>query len=531
MNIKDNEKMKMVAGSSPHPIINSIIGNNVSFSKGAVFDINTSIRGGYAVGINNDSKLKAYGSIPEGVPFRTRWDGKDEYTRAYTDISLEDIVNEQNNFTEKEYKYTVDLGAEMTDAVNDTYQNAVFYKTAQNNLLDFVEYKYKIPLFINKNECEFLKTDILTNNNGIKLFGIDIEFDTVVPEALFRDLDKLMNAYVYTNSLTALHWTRTLQQSLQKSYLYPSHFLDKAEKTPQEYSLLNGLSGRHCKYELTAVKDTERNMTFTHNDMIYDSLCHSNMTIHRMLSYNEWNNMMCGGVLRERVACVNPGNFNKNENVLARTNYIYPLPLNVTFEFNTSIDSGIENDIISGSSYQKIGDLVIRTYKGVRHFVPTGWRKLKPIAKNDTSRSFVNCDLYVDFLRAFTFKISIPRNIPSLVIVKDGETHYAEVYAIPTTWQNSAEKIKTLDFTDRTKNMLDWSIRPNTFVSAEYIQHIDESLSPITDKAFINHINELGGFNGFLLPPERRVVDYPLQDKSADINIKYYENTEFTIDY
>lgn len=530
MNIKDNEKLKMVVGSSPHPIINSIIGNNLSFSKGAVFDINTTARD-YTVGVNYTGNLRAYSTTPEAVPHTTRWDNKDEYSYAYTDISIEDIVNEQNNFTEKEYRYTVDLGAEMTNAVSDTFQEAIFFKTAQNSLLDFVEYKYKIPLFINKNECEFLKTDILTNNDSMKLFGIDIEFDTVVPEALFKELDKLMNAYLYTNSLTALHWVRTLPSSLQKSYLHPSHFLDEADKTPQEYNLLNGLSGRHCKYELTVVKDSERNMVFTHNDMIYDSLCHSNVSIHRMLSYNMWNNMMCGGVLREKVACVNPGNFNKSENVPVRTNYIYPLPLNVSFEFDTTTDRNIESDIISGSSYQKIGNLVIRTYKGVRHFVPTGWRKLRPITKNDTSRSLINCDLYVDFLRAFTFKISIPRNIPSLVIVKNGETHYAEVYGIPTTWQNSSEKIKTLDFTDRTKNMLEWSIRPNTFVSAEYIHHVDESLSPITDKAFINHINELGGFNGFLLPPERRVVDYPLRSNTIDYRFYYYENVDFKIDY
>ena len=527
MNIKDNENMKMVVGSVPHPIINSIVGNNVSFSNSVLFELDK-MKTDYTVG-NSNGRLKVFTKLPEEVTTKSRQTDVETISTSYTNLSVDDIVEEQGNLTEKEYRYTIDLGAEMTNASSDVATEANFYKTLNNPLLDFVEYKYKIPLFVNKNECEFLKNGLPNDIDGVKLFGIDMEFDTVVPEALFKDIDALVDTYIHTPSLNYLHWTRVIPKALRKSALYPDYFEDIGDTRASRMTHLNGLSGRHCKYQLTAVKDKVRNKTIVHNDMIYDTMCHSNLTIHRMLSYNEWMNAMCGGVLREKIACVNPNNYRRNNSAGDIYNYTYPLPLNVTFEFDSNISSSIKSDIISGSSYVKIGDVVVRTYKGVRHFLPSGWRKLK--SKGATDSNLLIADLYVDFLRAFTLKMCIPRNTPSLVVLKDDKTYYAEVYSIPTTWQNSAEKIKVVDFTDRTKNPLEWSIRPNAFVSAEYKYHIDESLNPVTDRAFINHIVELGGFNGFLLPPERRVVDYTLHEQPKYTRNGPYENVTYGIDY
>jgi hypothetical protein len=90
-----------------------------------------------------------------------------------------------------------------------------------------------------------------------------------------------------------------------------------------------------------------------------------------------------------------------------------------------------------------------------------------------------------------------------------------------------------LNFKDRSNiNITNSSIRPNFMVSAEYRAHIDdkynEAANVITDEAFMRHIEELGGLNGFLLPPERRVVDYPIQDTGRKVYENYmYENLSF----
>ena len=530
------ENAEIATGSIPHPIINSIIGNTVPYNENIINAVSTSSEYDIGVGyLKEKNKLYLGARRPEELRTLNLEEKIEVRDTVLNRIAIDDIIEEQNNITEKEYMYTVDLGKEMPEDASVGPQHAAFYKAVNNPLLDFVEYKYKIPLFINKNESEFLKNGIPRNADGIKLFGLDMEFDNVFPEAVLK-VPEDFRKYYYTPTFTYLHKARILPDTMQNSVMDASWFKDRAKSVPAAYQLMNGFSGRHCKYQMTAVKSKKRNKVLIHQDMIYDSLCHSSTNLHKVMGYNDWLKFMCGGVLRRiSIAPVIPSTYyGKTAGYHSAPAFIYPLPLNVQFELTYSDDPSSNIEIFKGSSYVKIGDIVVRTYKGIRHFQSPNYRTLRD--ENITSTNFgamINGDLYVNHLRAFTIKINIPRNIPSLLVRSNNESHYVEVYSIPTTWQTSSEKLDILNFKDRSNiNITNSSIRPNFMVSAEYRAHIDdkynEAANVITDEAFMRHIEELGGLNGFLLPPERRVVDYPIQDTGRKVYENYmYENLSF----
>lgn len=529
MNIhdEDKEKLKIDVGSIPHPIFNSILGNNIPYREN-IFQNN----GNYSKYLINivDKKLNVKLRMPEVITTKSRENLVETKDINHIRLSLEDIIEEQGNITDKEYMYTVDLGDETKTytGIEHNPNEMAFYKNSGNNQLDFIEYQYRIPLFINKRDTNIFKNGIPKNNEGVKLFGIDIEFDTVFPEALIKKLQEMENTYIFTPSFTWLHKGKKVlgEQQINPTIDGRSWFPDRANNVSNNYSLINGLSGRHCKYEMTAARSPIRDKTIIHNDMIYDSLCNSNLNFHRMMSFRELTMKYIGKAnANQRYDPVLYSGY-MSEDGIGISHQIYPLPLNVQFDFTfSSENNNLNDDVLSNNLYCKIGDIVIRTYKGVNHFIPPNCKKLSdPSKEKDNYGSILNGDLYVDYLRSFTFKISIPRNTPSLVIKHGGQTHYLETYSIPTSWQMSSEKIDIADFSSHSPEHILNSIRPNNFVTAKYIEHVgtlSDSGSFMTYKAFINHIKELGGFNGFLLPSERRCCDWP-SEKSGN-----YENFSF----
>ena len=60
--------------------------------------------------------------------------------------------------------------------------------------------------------------------------------------------------------------------------------------------------------------------------------------------------------------------------------------------------------------------------------------------------TFMNMDLWANFLKAFTCKIYIPRKVPSLILkLKNGEYRFLELYMGTTTRQTNTHYSSSLN--------------------------------------------------------------------------------------
>lgn len=545
--------VQLEAGSIPHPIINSMIGNNVKYNDN-IMEIKdgVSVSNGEYTLMQDGNRFRRFTRFPfiniNNVNFKNY--------NGYIPLSLIDVIKAQANIYDKEYKYTIDLGIEIEDKtlknIQDLKNNMKMSKITHNSNYDFTEWQYKIPVYTRKSgKSEFSGVDYLKDAKYLKLSQIDLEFDTVVPENSFTD-NSYEDAYIKTPPLLYLYNNRYSEN--YKVSLYSSRYdytmseipynkgitRDYVDKSSHEYMLNNSLSGRHCKYQMTALKSPKRKKTLIHNDMIYDTLTHSNFSENKVLTHSELIRFYCGGFIsNSRFSAIKTA-YSMQDKVSQSLegrrdsdgvtyNSTYPLPLNVTFEFDVKENVFTNNDIFDGENYVQVGYIVVRTYKGIRYFMPPNMQNL--IKENMTEakiREFYNSDMWIDYLRAFTMKITIP-NIPVLEFGDNNSTYAVEVFCIPTITQLSGSDIKFTNGNAHDNEHIKDSIKPNNFIEARYISHFNTvdgksngDSAPFLEFAFMRHIRELGGFNGFLLPPERRCIDW---------SSKWYGNTSLYNNY
>ena len=150
---------------------------------------------------------------------------------------------------------------------------------------------------------------------------------------------------------------------------------------------------------------------------------------------------------------------------------------------------------------------------------------LGPIS--DEPDMFLDSDLWANFLKSFTIKLSIPKKVPSLILKMDnGEYKFLEVYSDNTTFRTAPHTIRYIggypEFMDPVSDKagmagygwdgdktamgaLSMSSYHKYSIDGNYIASILESRNY---SAFAKHIISVGGFNGFLLPAERRAMHW-----------------------
>ena len=551
-----------------HPLINALIGTHLNYNDSIFLDLRTisnakAMLAGkkYLIG-NNGKEIKVVTRIPD-FRTKTRDNRVDIINERVITLSLKSIVEEADKSSPfREAKYTVDLSRAIPYKDDKGY---LPYEPSKNGLMkklkftdsykpidasDFEEYSIRIPLYVKSDDIDFIGNGYerdrwslfnFGNIEDIKIQGIELEFDTIVPEDTIDD-NRYENAYIYPPYVFGLQrWKHLPQDQIYHGCVDSAHH-DSATGTAAQYSIPNVLSGRHCKYMMTFAKSRNRRKTFIHADMIYDSICHSVAFVYKQLSYYEYLKLMRGGYSgssRAKDVTIGANNYyNGGDNpdgTHIQYSVDYPLPLNVTFEFGhqDSYSYGNDDDIIK-RDYNVVGWLVIKTYRGYKHFMPGNLANF--IARRGDSplydvspETFMNMDLWANFLKAFTCKIYIPRKVPSLILkLKNGEYRFLELYMGTTTRQTKTHELHLLDSRDKRMNVSDAEsandnfgvaggggnmyLRPyvrycsihaeETKWNAEHTMY-EENMSP-----FARYIKSIGGFNGFLLPSERRAMHY-----------------------
>ena len=109
--VKQHE-VQLEAGSIPHPIINSMIGNNVKYNDN-IMEIKdgVSVSNGEYTLMQDGNRFRRFTRFPfiniNNVNFKNY--------NGYISLSLIDVIKAQANIYDKEYKYTIDLGIEIED--------------------------------------------------------------------------------------------------------------------------------------------------------------------------------------------------------------------------------------------------------------------------------------------------------------------------------------------------------------------------------------------------------------------------------
>jgi len=202
---------------------------------------------------------------------------------------------------------------------------------------------------------------------------------------------------------------------------------------------------------MTFAKSKNRSKTIIHADMIYDSICHTGRTTHKNLGYYDYLKLLRGGNAgSKRFYDVGVGDsghtyagaYDENGGY-GQYATDYPLPLHVSFVFGNKVPNDHTSYIGGGrrfhdSLYNEVhnylGCLVIRTYRGISHFIPGNMESFntKPIRGpiSDEPDMFLDSDLWANFLKSFTVKLSIPKKVPSLVFKKDnGDYKFTNVHS------------------------------------------------------------------------------------------------------
>lgn len=594
LNNAEQDTLHSEALGFPHPIINAMIGTNLKYNDTIFLDLRTISQAksfmqnkNYVLG-NDGKEIKVVTRIPKFYT-KTRDDITESLNERFMTMSLKSIVSEldkSNPF--REYRYTVNLGdivskddSTFYSPYNPTKTRAKYSKVKPNieryNYTDFCEYIIYIPLFVKTTDIDDLPKN--TTNTGeikfdfasvtdIKLFGLELEFDTVVPQDTLKD-NRYESAYIYPRSPFAIYDEKRFTGNDKESrYCVDSEVQDSARWPARSYSIPNVLSGRHCKYQMTFAKSKNRSKTIIHADMIYDSICHTGRTTHKNLGYYDYLKLLRGGNAgSKRFYDVGVGDsghtyagaYDENGG-FGQYATDYPLPLHVSFVFGDKVPNDYTtysaggrrlSDHLYSTVHNYLGCLVIRTYRGISHFIPGNMESFntKPVLGpiSDEPDMFLDSDLWANFLKSFTVKLSIPKKVPSLVFKKDnGDYKFLEVYSLNTPFRTAPHTIHYIgEFPnfinpqagpDKVGNVMYGSDIDKTFLHAasmssyhkydidgNYIGYILENRNYST---FAKHIISVGGFNGFLLPAERRAMHWGNSTQKGSYNVALSDSLE-----
>ena len=569
-----------------HPLINALIGTHLNYNDSIFLDLRTisnakAMLTGKKYLIGNDGKdIKVITRIPDFYT-KTRDTEVNTINERVITLSLKSIVEEADKSSPfREAKYTVDLSRAIPYEDDKGYlpyasskSHSVMQKLKYDKrdtlwTSDFEEYSIRIPLYVKHDDIDFIGNGYERDNwrlfnfnniQDIKIQGVELEFDTIVPEDTVDDSkiegNRYENTYIYPPYIFGLQRWKSLPIDTAYQKCVDSEHVDSATGTAAQYAIPNVLSGRHCKYMMTFAKSKNRRKTFTHADMIYDSICYRPDTSFKHLSYYEYLKLMRGGysgTSREKDVTIGANNYynggEAGEGSHIQYSVDYPLPLNVTFEFGHPDSYAYESrDREVRYDYNIVGWLVIKTYRGFKHFMPGNLanfikRRGDAPVQDLSPETFMNMDLWANFLKAFTCKIYIPRKVPSLILkLKNGEYRFLELYMGTTTRQTNTHALHLLN--SRNKNWTDPraeqdrfgnSSTPNAFLRP-FIRHCtieareswwttgnleyEENMSQ-----FGRYIKSIGGFNGFLLPPERRAMHWDGESGGREVfNPKLYD--------
>lgn len=564
-----------------HPLINALIGTHLNYNDSIFLDLRTisnakAILKNKKYVIGNDGKeIKVITRIPDFYT-KTRDNEVNIINERVVSLSLKSIVEEADKSTPfREARYTIDLSRALPYKDEKGYlpykpsklgvMQKLKYADSFGPLwtLDFEEYSIKIPFYVKHDDIDFIGDTYVrdsyrlfnfNNIQDIKIQGIELEFDTIVPEDSVDD-NRYEKTYIYPPYVFGLQrWEHDdIQQHTNPNMTcIGSAHIDSATGTAAQYSIPNVLSGRHCKYMMTFAKSGNRRKTFTHADMMYDSICHNPSNGHKCLSYYEYLKLMRGGYAgspRAQDVTVGADNYySGGENAEGdwyQYAVDYPLPLHVSFEFGYPAEYAYNNYSYEPSGvvddYNIVGWLVIRTYRGFKHFMPGNFANfIKRTGDHpvyDVSpETFMNMDLWANFLKAFTCKISIPRKVPSLILkLSNGEYRFLELYTPSATRKTNTHKLHLVDSKNYKESNADsynddfgrssgskgcGYIRPRSQLILDQGRwnpqtEFEENMSP-----FGRYIKSIGGFNGFLLPAERRAMHYSGSDDTEMFNPK-----------
>lgn len=569
-----------------HPLINALIGTHLNYNDSIFLDLRTisnakAMLTGKKYLIGNDGKdIKVVTRIPDFYT-KTRDTEVNTINERVITLSLKSIVEEADKSSPfREAKYTIDLSRAIPYEDDKGYlpyasskSHSVMQKLKYDKrdtlwTSDFEEYSIRIPLYVKHDDIDFIGNGYERDNwrlfnfnniQDIKIQGVELEFDTIVPEDTVDDSkiegNRYENTYIYPPYIFGLQRWKSLPIDTAYQKCVDSEHVDSATGTAAQYAIPNVLSGRHCKYMMTFAKSKNRRKTFTHADMIYDSICYRPDTSFKHLSYYEYLKLMRGGysgTSREKDVTIGANNYynggEAGEGSHIQYSVDYPLPLNVTFEFGHPDSYAYESrDREVKYDYNIVGWLVIKTYRGFKHFMPGNLanfiKRRGDAPVHDLSpETFMNTDLWANFLKAFTCKIYIPRKVPSLILkLKNGEYRFLELYMGTTTRQTNTHALHLLN--SRNKNWTDPraeqdrfgnSSTPNAFLRP-FIRHctIEAGESWWTNgnleyeenmSQFGRYIKSIGGFNGFLLPPERRAMHWDGESGGGEVfNPKLYD--------
>ena len=567
-----------------HPLINALIGTHLNYNDSIFLDLRTisdakaMLTGKkYLIG-NNGKEIKVVTRIPDFYT-KTRDTEVNTINERVITLSLKSVVEEADKSSPfREAKYTIDLSRAIpyeddkgylpyaSSKLRSVMQKLEYDKRDTLWTSDFEEYSIRIPLYVKHDDIDFIGNGYERDNWGlfnfnniqdIKIQGVELEFDTIVPEDTVDDSkiegNRYENTYIYPPYIFGLQRWKSLPIDTAYQKCVDSEHIDSATGTAAQYAIPNVLSGRHCKYMMTFAKSKNRRKTFTHADMIYDSICYRPDTSFKHLSYYEYLKLMRGGysgTSREKDVTIGANNYynggEAGEGSHIQYSVDYPLPLNVTFEFGHSYSyEHRDNDV--RRSYNIVGWLVIKTYRGFKHFMPGNLanfiKRRGDAPVHDLSpETFMNMDLWANFLKAFTCKIYIPRKVPSLILkLKNGEYRFLELYMGTTTRQTNTHALHLLN--SRNKKWTDPRAEQDRFgnssIANAYLRpfirqctieareswwtngnlEYEENMSP-----FGRYIKSIGGFNGFLLPPERRAMHWDGESGGGEVfNPKLYD--------
>ena len=568
-----------------HPLINALIGTHLNYNDSIFLDLRTisnakAMLTGKKYLIGNDGKdIKVVTRIPDFYT-KTRDTEVNTINERVITLSLKSIVEEADKSSPfREAKYTIDLSRAIpyeddkgylpyaSSKLHSVMQKLKYDKRDTLWTSDFEEYSIGIPFYVKHDDIDFIGNGYERDNWGlfnfnniqdIKIQGVELEFDTIVPEDTVDDSkiegNRYENTYIYPPYIFGLQRWKNLPIDTAYQKCVDSEHVDSATGTAAQYAIPNVLSGRHCKYMMTFAKSKNRSKTFTHADMIYDSICYRPDTSFKHLSYYEYLKLMRGGysgTSREKDVTIGANNYynggEAGEGSHIQYSVDYPLPLNVTFEFGHPNSYSYEHhDYDVRRSYNIVGWLVIKTYRGFKHFMPGNLanfiqRRGDAPVRDLSPETFMNIDLWANFLKAFTCKIYIPRKVPSLILkLKNGEYRFLELYMGTTTRQTNTHTLHLLN--SRNKNLTDPRAEQDRFGNGSsmgnaYLRpfirfcsieareswwtngtiEYEENMSP-----FGRYIKSIGGFNGFLLPPERRAMHWDGENGEV-YNSKLYD--------
>lgn len=571
-----------------HPLINALIGTHLNYNDSIFLDLRTISNAKamltgkkYLIG-NNGKDIKVVTRIPDFYT-KTRDTEVNTINERVITLSLKSIVEEADKSSPfREAKYTIDLSRAIPYEDDKGYlpytsskSHSVMQKLKydKRDILwtsDFEEYSIKIPFYVKHDDIDFIGNEYERDNyrlfnfnniQDIKIQGVELEFDTIVPEDTVDDSkiegNRYENTYIYPPYIFGLQRWKNLPIDTPYQKCVDSEHIDSATGTAAQYAIPNVLSGRHCKYMMTFAKSKNRFKTFTHADMIYDSICYRPDTLFKHLSYYEYLKLMRGGYSgnsREKDVTIGANNYynggEAGEGSHIQYSVDYPLPLNVTFEFGHPNSYAYESrDRDVKYDYNIVGWLVIKTYRGFKHFMPGNLanfikRRGDAPVYDLSPETFMNMDLWANFLKAFTCKIYIPRKVPSLILkLKNGEYRFLELYMGTTTRQTNTHALHLLN--SRNKKWTDPRAEQDRFGSGNaamgnaYLRPYVRFCSIETEESwwtngnleyeenmsqFGRYIKSIGGFNGFLLPPERRAMHWDGESGGEEVfNPKLYD--------